>query len=302
MTENRNLISGYRNRVCEVSAAGPGVVRIYFTIIILSLAILLLALLSLLYGDDLARNINVIGIRIATLLVAFAAFCSTTAFSYLIYEHNRTVLRANDDANRRNELFRELQFVSANYSIIELMDRMLIYTESSRYIGRFIRNRSMMFHMLLEGLEEEHIYSNPEAYDFISLKTPFRVAEGKMVGGISIETVRFERNEQVFRFLHAPSDKVTQAFLLYNDKTKRRNMIFNVVVPKSSDFFHPDKVNLFSKIKLKLKLTSILGVCSYGVSELFFTNPTQNEGDGTNSYEINSSYFKVTRLPELSVE
>lgn len=99
---------------------------------IASVTVFLIALLMLIFGDELDVMFNVIGIRVATVFVAFAAFLSSTLFSLLILLHNRTVVRMNDDTNRRAELFRELQFASSNYSIIEFMDRMLLYGESER--------------------------------------------------------------------------------------------------------------------------------------------------------------------------
>ena len=117
-------------------------------------AVFILALLMLMFGDELDSMFNVIGIRVATVFVAFASFLSSMLFSLLILLHNRTVVKINDDTNRRAELFRDLQFASSNYSIIEFMDRMLIYGESARYIQRVIERKSMMFHMIEEGLDE----------------------------------------------------------------------------------------------------------------------------------------------------
>ena len=103
--------------------------------------VFVLSLFMLLFGDELDSMFNVIGIRVATVFVAFASFLSSMLFSLLILLHNRTVVKINDDTNRRAEMFRELQFASSNYSIIEFMDRMLIYGESTRYIQRAIERK-----------------------------------------------------------------------------------------------------------------------------------------------------------------
>ncbi|MCK7479111.1 MAG: hypothetical protein M0C28_18400 [Candidatus Moduliflexus flocculans] len=104
-------------------------------IVIVSAIVFVLSIVSLAFGDFLADTFDVIGIRIAMLVVAFASFCSSSLFSMMIYQHNRTVSRINDDTNRRAELFREQTFASSNYSIIEFIDRMLIYDESDALRG-----------------------------------------------------------------------------------------------------------------------------------------------------------------------
>src|SRR5690606_25977320 len=85
--------------------------------------VLVLSLVSLFAGDFLAEAFDVIGIRIAVLIVSFAAFGASTLFSLMVYLHNKTVSRINDDQNRRAALFRDLQFASNNYSIIDFTDR-----------------------------------------------------------------------------------------------------------------------------------------------------------------------------------
>ncbi len=268
-------------------------------IAIAGMTVFILALLMLIFGDELDRMFNVIGIRVATVFVAFAAFLSSTLFSLLILLHNRTVVRINDDTNRRAELFRELQFASSNYSIIEFMDRMLIYGESERYIQRTLERKSMMFHMFEEGTSEEDIYQNPDNYRFVSLKIPFRVVEGKMVSSITFDKLRFERSGQNYEFITPPSQKESRAFLLYNEQTKRNNVIINLIIKKDSSFYNPTEVNVFTKIKIYINITSLLGVMVEGNSELYFTNPEQIEGDGTNTYRINSANFTLTAMPKI---
>lgn len=78
-------------------------------------------------------------------------------------------------------------------------------------------------------------------------------------------------------------------------------MIVNIVFNKSSNFFN-DELNLFTKIKISITVSSVLGVSINGNSELYFTNPTQTEGQGLHTYKINSSNFITTSPPYLDVE
>jgi hypothetical protein len=268
--------------------------------LIASSLVFFLAVLMLFFGDELDVMFNVIGIRVATVFVAFASFCSSTLFSLLILTHNRTVVKINDDTNRRAELFRELQFASSNYSIIEFMDRMLLYAESQRYIDRLVQRKSMMFHMIEDKLVEADIYANPEMYRFVSLKIPFRVIEGKIISSITFDKLRFERNGTNYEFITPPSEKESRAFLLYNEHTKRNNVIINLIIKKDSIFYNPDEINVFSKIKIYINITSLLGVKVKGNSELYFTNPEQIEGDGSNTYRINSANFTLTEMPKIT--
>jgi hypothetical protein len=262
-------------------------------------AVFLLAVLMLMYGDELDQMFNVIGIRVATVFVAFASFLSSMLFSLLILLHNRTVVKINDDTNRRAELFREQQFASSNYSIIEFMDRMLIYAESGRYVERLVQRRSMIFHMIEEDLKEEDIYSHPENYRFVSVKIPFRVIEGKIISSITFDKLRFERNGVNYEFITPPSEHESRAFLLYNEHTKRNNVIINLIIKNNSVFYDSSAINIFSKIKIYINITSLLNVKVKGNSELYFTNPEQIEGDGTNTYRINSANFTLTEMPRI---
>jgi hypothetical protein len=265
----------------------------------ISLLVFILAFVALIYGDELANAFNVIGIRVATLIVAFASFGSSSLFSMLILLHNKTVTQMNDDTNRRAELFRELQFASSNYSIIEFMDRMLIYPESTRYVERFIHRGSGMFHMIESNINEVHLYEHPEQYVYLSIKIPFRVVEGKTVSMITFDRLKFERDQTDFIFDTPKDIDESKCFLLYNEHTKRNNVIINLITKKDSLFFDTEGINAFSKIKIHLNITSLLGVKVKGVSELYFTNPLQIEGDGTNTYKINSANFTLIDMPKI---
>jgi len=261
--------------------------------------VFVIAFFMLIIGDWLDQNFNVIGIRIATLFVAFASFLSSMLFSLLILRHNQTVVKYNDDTNKRAELFREQTFASSNYSIIEFMDRMLIYQEPVRYIERMVQRKSMIFHMIKSDLQENEIFDNPKNYRFISLKIPFRVIEGKIVSSITFDKLRFERNGINYEFITPPSEHESRAFLLYNEQTKRNNIIINLIIDNDSVFYDPQQINEFTKIKIYTNITSLLGVQVKGNIELYFTNPEQLEGDGTNTYRINSANFTLTEMPKI---
>ncbi|HHU80128.1 MAG: hypothetical protein ACOX40_05320 [Bacilli bacterium] len=272
--------------------------RILMAMIIVGTTVFTLAIISLFFGEELAARFDVIGIRIATLLVAFASFVSTSIFSFLVFNHNKTVSKINEDMDRRAELFRELQFASANYSIIEFMDRMLMYPESTRYVENYILKGKMEFHMIEKSLDEEDILQNPEKYQFISIKIPFRVVEGKTVASIAFDRLRFYRQDNRFEFITPPSLEETKTYILYNEHTKRKNTIVNLIV-KKDDFFNPNIVNDFSKVEIKIRVISLLGVEIKGNSELYFSNPEQIEGNKSNTYRINSSNFSVTKRPKI---
>lgn len=251
-------------------------------------------------GDTLDALFNVIGIRVVALFLSFASFLSSMLFSLLILMHNKTVVKINDDTNRRAELFRELSFASSNYSIIDFVDRMLLYNESNRYIERLLSSKTTQFHMLEEGIDSKDVFINPQKYDFISMKIPFKVIEGKLVSSITFDKLCFERDGSDFRFFPEVKNEEARAFILYNERTKRNNVIINLVTLKESKFYQPDEINRYSKIKIYINIYSLLGVKVKGNSELYFTNPEQIEGDHTNTYSINSSNFLITDGPKIT--
>jgi hypothetical protein len=261
--------------------------------------VFLITLTMLFFGDELEQLFNVIGIRVAAVFVAFAAFLSSMLFSLLILLHNKTTVKINDDTNKRAELFRELQFASSNYSIIDFMDRMLIYEESSRYVDRLINKKNLIFHMLESGIHANDIFATRYDYLFFSIKIPFKIIEGKIVSSITFDKLRFERDGVNFEFMPPEQETESRAYILYNEQTKRNNVIINLVMKKDSQFYKKDKINIFSKIKIYMNVTSLLGVKVEGNSELYFTNPEQIEGDGSNTYHINSSNFILTDMPKI---
>ncbi|AUD65107.1 hypothetical protein BK011_05215 [Tenericutes bacterium MZ-XQ] len=272
---------------------------IFIVIGISGTIVLFLTFIMLFMGDQLEVLFNVIGIRIAAIFIAFATFLSSMLFSLLILMHNKTTVKINDDTNKRAELFRELQFASSNYSIIDFIDRMLIYPESERYIEKFITQKSTMFHMLEKGLDKQDVLEFPENYQFLTIRIPFRVIEGKIVSTITFDKLRFERDGVDYEFYPPDYESESRAFLLYNERTKRNNTIINLIMSKDSKFYHFNEVNQFTKIKIYVNIMSLLGVKVKGNSELYFTNPEQIEGDNSNTYAIHSSNFLITEQPKI---
>lgn len=275
---------------------------IYIVVIAISMIVLTLSLFALVFDEVLASHIDVIGIRIAAIIIAFGSFASSTLFSLLILRHNVTVSQANDDLNRRAQLFRDLQFTSSNYSIIEFMDRMLIYNESQRYVERYIQKKDYVFHMFERDVDIDHVSENISDYEFFSFKIPYKVVEGKLISKITFTQIYFERDNTRFFFVPPKNFDYSRAFLLYNEQTKRNNVIINLIIKKGSSFFIPEEINIFSKIKMDITIVSLLGVGIHGMSELYFTNPVKIEGDLTNTYKINSSNFILKGMPFLSEE
>jgi hypothetical protein len=203
---------------------------IFIVIGISGTIVLLLSLIMLFMGDQLEVIFNVIGIRVVAIFIAFATFLSSMLFSLLILMHNKTTVKINDDTNKRAELFRELQFASSNYSIIDFIDRMLIYPESDRYIEKFLTQKNTMFHMLEKGLDKSDVFNHPENYQFLTIRIPFRVIEGKIVSTITFDKLRFEREGVDYEFYPPDHGTESRAFLLYNERTKRNNTIINLVM------------------------------------------------------------------------
>lgn len=275
-------------------------IKINIMLIIMAITVLIVSILFLIFGRQLSKSFHVIGIRIATLFVAFATFCSTTMFSYLIYDHNKVIRSNNDDANKRAALFRDMQFSSDNYSMVNFVDGMTILRESMRYIDKYIYNHSLRFHMLANDIDETHLMENPKEYTYLTLRIPYRTQDGKPIANIIFQKLKFERNDKQYRFVTPKSEDTSYAFLLYNESLQRNLAIINLIIKNDSDFFSFDQVNDFSKIKVTLTVTSILGVEVKGITELYFTNPELRERDGSNTYKINSSMFRLTDMPQIS--
>jgi hypothetical protein len=153
--------------------------------------------------------------------------------------------------------------------------------------------------MIESNINSNDIFNQSDAYAFLSIKIPFKILEGKIVSSITFDKLRFERDGVNFEFMPPENETESRAYILYNEQTKRNNVIINLIMKKDSLFYKKDSINIFSKIKIYMNVTSLLGVKVEGNSELYFTNPEQLEGDGSNTYHINSSNFILTAMPKI---
>ena len=73
----------------------------------------------------------------------------------------------------------------ANFNLLQQITLSLIYGSNvdvsrvNSLCGKLYSKGKMEFHMIEKSLDEEDILQNPEKYQFISIKIPFRVVEGK---------------------------------------------------------------------------------------------------------------------------
>lgn len=271
--------------------------HLFFSVLIVSIVVIILSYLAVFYGYRIVNDSNVPGIRIAALILTFASFLSSTILSLLVYRHYKMVHQINEDTNKRAELARNSQFIASNYSIIEFMDRMLISNESTRYIQKYVLNGSFDFHMAEESIDINDVLQDPDKYQFLSVRIPFRVLEGKLVSKITIKRFRFSRYGKTYIFNNINKKEATRAYILYNEFTKRNNIIINIIIKKEMAFYNHDTINPFTKIVLGLKVYSLLNVVVAGNTELYFSNPEQTEIDGSNNYRINSSNFVIDEEP-----
>jgi hypothetical protein len=236
--------------------------------------------------------------RILPAIIAFFSFLAQSIFNVLIITQNKNMWNANQDANKRAEVFRDQQFIASNYSIIEFMDRMLMSVENKLYIEKYIGSKRGDFHMILNSINSTQLFDNEDVYQFVSIRIPFQIIEGKTISHISVRKITFQRNEQryVFRSIRGSE---TSGFIIFNGITKRQNLIMNLIVNKDNDFFRLEEVSPFSRIKIELTATSILGVSVPGTMELYFKNPDQIELDYSNSYKITSSIFLISDHPVI---
>lgn len=238
--------------------------------------------------------------RIISLIIAFATFVMTTLFSFLILSHNMATRQANADSNKSAEEFRELQYVSSNYSVIEFFGDMLMYEQYGNYTEALEKSKDFSFFLRQDDIDLNDVVENFKDYSFLSVKIPFRVVEGKSVAGVRVTRFRFARDENKYIFVPCGTD--TNTLVLHDDAAKSSVMLAGMIIKKGGDFLLRDGVAPFAKIKLHLSMRSLLGVEVSGWTELYFTNPRKLDKDGANLYKINSSQFKISGLPILVKE
>jgi len=244
---------------------------------------------------------------IISIIVSFASFIATSFFSISIYNHNTSLRSQNDEirrqtntVSRRGELFRNLQFIAGNYSIIDFVDHMLMFDESDRYIKRLIETNDFTFYLLEHGIEKEKVLKNLKDYTFITVKIPIKIVEGKAINKISIHKIKFVKDTATYNL--APSENDTaNALIIYNENDHRQEAVINLIVNKDSELYNSGVLNLYQKIKITLTMESLLNVAIAGSIELYFTNPEKIEKSGANKYKINSSQFQLIGKPKLNI-
>lgn len=259
-------------------------------------------IVSQLAGGESGKIIEAPTFQILSVILSFATFVMTTFFSFLILGHNKEVRemnitnkKENDDANARAEQFRELSYASTNYSVVEFVDHMAMYEEYKRYKDRLISTRDFAFYLREESINHNDILENFEKYDFLTIKIPFRIMEGKRVTTVRIERFLFTKNEKDYNFV--PCSEDNRAMMLQDEANNRSAISVNLIIEKESEFYVPGKVSEFSKMRINLSMFSLLGVVVSGWMELYFTNPQKREKDGASIYMINSSRFRIAGLP-----
>ncbi|MCL2177163.1 MAG: hypothetical protein FWB72_04390 [Firmicutes bacterium] len=243
-------------------------------------------------------------IMLVTAIVSFASFIMTSLFSFLLFSHNamardttKEMRKINDEINARNEEFKTLQFVAANYTMIELVDHMLLYEEYPQYIKRLRAQRDYTYYMRESDVDLDHLEENFDEYKFVTARIPISIVEGKAISKIRFSRFKLSKEEKEHRFL--PACASCQCLIIFNEKDKRNELVVNLIMKKDSEFFIEGEIDIFSRIRINLTVQSLLGVVITGWTELYFSNPTKQEKYGANKYKIESSYFEISGLPTL---
>ena len=238
-------------------------------------------------------------------ITSFSAFVVQSIFSFAVVNHNDMIRKQsaelkknNTDTNARSEAFRKLQFIGEHYTVVDFVDYVLLYEEHLQYTDQLKSSHDFSFYLKEEGISEEDILANFDQYRFITIKMPMKIVEGKTVGKIKYSAFKFKREGREYRFL--PCMGNNESLILFNEIDHRTEVIVNLIMRRDSEFFMPNQLNPFSKIKISLSMHSLLGVAIKGAIELYFTNPEQTEISGANKYPILSSHFEIDGLPILT--
>lgn len=242
-----------------------------------------------------------------SIVIAFSSFVATSFFSISIYNHNKTIRESNvlvrtqsEESARRSEAFRNMQFASSNYTIVDFVETLEIYEEFSRYTNRLKVSEKFDFYALEKGLDKNTVLENFEDCIFLTARLPIKIVEGKAVASISFSSIRFETLDGKHRFFPVDEQQLANALILYNESQSRQELVINLITHKDSAFYTPGIVNTFTKIKFNTVMKSVLGVEVRGSIELYFTNPEKPEISGSNIYKINSSLFEVFGMPKFT--
>jgi hypothetical protein len=239
-----------------------------------------------------------------SIVINFMAFVMTTLFSFVILNHNTTIrelseraLHRDESSDIRSEEFRKLTFVSSNYAVVDFVDNMLLYEEYKTYTNALKTTNDFSFYLREDNITLKDVVENFDNYVFLTVKIPFKIAEGKNVGAIRISRFKFSKEGKDHRFV--PCSGGNNTLILFSENDQKQVVTVNLIAKKDNEFYTPDAVIPFIKIKLNLTMYSLLGVAVTGWTELYFTNPRKLEKSGANMYKINSSQFRISGLPTL---
>jgi len=230
-------------------------------------------------------------------LLALGVMLQSAAFNFLIIKQSNAHRKNSDDSNERAEAFRNLQFIASNHTIIDFVDNLLIFQTSSRYIKRLRENLDFKFYLRERNTSLDDIKTNFKNYQFLTVKIPIKVVVGSAVSMIQILNFSLKKEDSTHNFMPCSGD--FKALLLYNETDERQEISVNLIVPKDSELYSDKSVDVFTKIRLHIKMHSFLGVAVTGWTELYFSNPQKLEKDGASKYKIHSSQFQIVGLPEL---
>jgi len=238
-------------------------------------------------------------------ITSFAAFIVQSIFSFAVVRHHEVTriehneLRKNTlDINARSEAFRTMQFIASHYTMIDFVDYMLMYEEYDNYVEKLRSTGDFGFYLAEDDVCIKGIRDNFDDYKFVTVKMPLVVIEGKSIGKLRFSSFKLATKEKEHRFVSC--DGSNEALVLFNEIDHRNEVVLNLIMKKSSDFYWSGKITPFQSIKVDLTVQSLLGVAVSGAIDLYFTNPQKLEKSGANKYNIISSHFEVAGLPTLT--
>ncbi|MCL2255789.1 MAG: hypothetical protein FWC11_02905 [Firmicutes bacterium] len=244
-------------------------------------------------------------LQLIALITSFAAFVVQSVFTFAILNYNsimRQTMEENrqiaDDVNERSEEFRELQFASSNYTVIDFVDYMTLYAESSRYTKKLKKDLDFTHYMKNENIELDEIKENFDEFAFTSVRIPIKIIDGKTISKVKFSRVKFTEDEKENIFL--PCGGICDSLILFNEKDHRSEIVINLITRKDDRFFNQDVTSPFLKVKMKTVMQSLLGVAVTGEHELYFSNEKKNKDH--HKYEINSTHFEVSEMPKLVIK
>ena len=226
--------------------------------------------------------------------LAFATFLMTSLFSFAILNHN-AMTRELNESNRK---FPTLQFMTTAFAVADFVDYVLMYQEYPNYVENLKKQLNFNFYMRDEECSLADVKANFDDYQFLTIKMPIKTNNLKPpVSSIRFGQFKFVKDNKMFKFV--PCSPQSSALIIFNDTASRNEVMCNLIVKKTSDFFVADALNPFSKMRINVSITSLLGVVLTGWAELYFTNPQKLEDTGANKYKLISSQFKPIGLPSL---